>query len=116
MLKRLVPVAIMASCNICGPSSVEPWVQEEWTIAQSKLATQYSLPEANEVSPELVRWEPRPGPFYCGSKLSNGCFSTRWGPKVQYNVQTPSVVRHEAGHAILWILNDARWRCYEHKC
>lgn len=108
---------MLPSCvfNRLGPNEpVEPWMRTEWNLAQVNLG-RLGVVGADRIHPEEFRWQAMQGPFTCGkTKLANGCYSPK-SHRIQYNVQTPRVVRHEAGHAILHRL-DLEWRCYEHGC
>jgi len=53
----------------------------------------------------------KPGSFYCNGVQANGCYGAGL---IKWNVKTPQVIRHEAGHAILHKLREKYWYCYEH--
>jgi hypothetical protein len=66
--------------------------------------------------PEMFKWVEVDGMFMCNGAKMDGCFST--SGTITYNIQAPRIIRHEAGHAILYKLRDKRWKCFEHveKC
>ena len=87
-------------------------VDAEWAIGQATLAP-WVGERAYTVWPSMFRWVEQPGAFYCGDVWSNGCFHHE-SRRIEWNVLTPTVVRHEAMHAILWKLGDSRYQCVEH--
>lgn len=115
-------IALCVALVRCGLSShptkfeITPEIRIEWGIAQLRLAT-VGLEDAYDVHPGMFRWREHPGPFKCGIYLANGCYtignSAIPSGLIRFNAETPTVVRHEAGHAILHKLGED-WRCYEH--
>ena len=83
----------------------------EWQIAQEKLSKLPWSVEAYKVERWDVKWRESDGPFYCGNVWANGCHIEG---TIVWNIQTPTVIRHEAGHAILYKLKDPRYKEYEH--
>lgn len=111
----LLATAGLAGCGLpTGPGEIPEWIRGEWVIAQGKVATVYGRPEGRGIPPEQVRWEAIEGTLECGGVKANGCYDPG-RREIRYNSLTPEVVRHEAGHAILHILGDPRWRGYEHE-
>lgn len=94
---------------------VSDWIRLEWNIAQSIIATDWELDSAFGVHPDRFKFEEMPGPFKCGDMdLAAGCYKSS-SKTIQYDVNSPNVVRHEAGHAILHALGG-NWKCYQHMC
>lgn len=107
-------VAGLLGCqSITGPDPAGI-IEAEFAIAQAKVAKDYTI-RAWAVSVGDFSWKKSYGPFMCGDELANGCFSTG-GPTITWNTETPSVIRHECMHGILYVLGDKRWRCVEHEC
>jgi hypothetical protein len=95
-----------------GPHPIDPNIPREFRLAQTTVATEYDQPCAREVEWHQFVWVPVDGAFQCGGEEANGCFTP---PRtIRYNFHTPTVLRHEAGHAILYRIGDPRWQCYEH--
>jgi hypothetical protein len=104
---------LLSSCTTPMSPTTVPDLQgtrdREWAVAQEVLAgwgvNAYSVP------PQRFVWQSHDGPFPCGGvDQANGCFSptTR---TIDYNTQQAHVIRHEAGHAILWALGYGCWKC-----
>lgn len=96
-----------------SPDAIPDHVRAEWAIAQQRVEAHYDEPRARFIHPEQFGWRVKSDLFWCGDILANGCFSTPSGT-ITYNRHVPEVIRHEAGHAILWKLNHPDWRCWEH--
>jgi hypothetical protein len=107
-------VGVTISCtNMTGPEIVPDWIKTEWSVTQEQLsAPEWVGSRAWSVQPESTKFTSHPGPFMCNGTMANGCFSTKEG--IEYNERKRQVVRHEAGHAILYRLGDPRWRCVGH--
>lgn len=123
-LSALVLVACLG-LGCLGPTSIadvmlssreiDPAVFPEWEIAQQILSSPpWSLPRSLDVRPDQFKWGAKETAFLCDGRESIGCYSPRFR-LIQWNIQTPTVIRHEAGHAILHHLDDARYSCYEHE-
>jgi hypothetical protein len=113
MRKLLILLALQACQTATAPTVVDPTIHAEWIIAQSRL-TCLGTHNVEKVTPEQFSWEEIPGQFDCGfQSYKNGCYSPTLR-LIQWNTQTPTVIRHEAGHAILHALGNPWWRCYEH--
>ena len=108
-------VLLLSACALPGaPSPVYPYDATkhiEWRIAQEKLSRPPWEVDAFSVERWQVEWKESPGSFYCGEILTDGCY---WKGVITWNVQISTVIRHEAGHAILHKLKDPRWEAYEH--
>ena len=116
-LTTLAVAAIFVGCNVLLPTAppLPPEIiAAEYRRAQEKIATVYGRPAAWAVPQDRFTWTPMSGPFECAGVLSNGCFQTR-GHVIAYNVNTPGVISHEAGHGILHVLGSV-WECFEHGC
>lgn len=118
-MKILWSVALTISFATCSslPTSSnhamgEPY-DSEWAIAQRRLICLGY--HADRVPPTSVGWESRDGSFFCGDIEANGCYIPE-KRLIIWNTQTPNVIRHEAGHAILHRLlgSNLDWHCYEH--
>ena len=112
-------IALLVCCLSCysivAPDAVyTDVVNAEFAIAQVKVSAEYN-PRARLVSVDDFSWHDHDGPMMCGGVWANGCFGTR-PPRIEFNSRTPSVIRHESGHAILWKIGDDRWKCFEHGC
>ena len=111
----------LAACNTpTGPSGdslegVKPWMHAYWAQAQRELKAMPIPPRKDPFSVSITRIKFRGEPewFMCGSIKTAGCFHDG-GPLIRYYVGAPEVIRHEAKHAILWALGDARYHCIEH--
>lgn len=117
-MKNLAILLLLSGCSVLGPTpdeSVPSWVTREWVIGQDRLIENYCYPEhvVKSVLPINFAWEYKPDVFKCGKKKANGCFST---PRtITVNLQTKNVVRHEAQHAILYVLGyRPEWKKAEH--
>ena len=109
---------LLAGCSRTPLSPTEPApisdvVRAEWAIAQAKIGGL-----AHTIGPERFGWVEHVGMFPCPGTvgLKQGCFGpdAPGGPRVEWDTTAPSILRHEAGHSILWALVDPRWDCYEH--
>lgn len=107
-------LAAFVGCqSMTAPDAVDI-VEAEFAIAQAKVAGGYTI-RALAISVGDFSWRKSYGAFDCGGQEANGCFHTR-GRLIEWNVYTPSVIRHEAGHGILFVLGDDGWKCFEHGC
>ena len=101
---------------VSAPTALPAWMEEEWRIAQCRVASLNPPPSGDPYSVTRngldIRTEP--GIFQCGDILSYGCFH-RGGPLIRYSVKAPKVMRHEFGHYILFRLQDPRGTTYEHE-
>lgn len=112
MLLPVVATLLGCISPLTPTGDLPAWVHDEWAVGQESVEALIG-PEAHTIHPEMFQWEAVDGVFDCGGKRANGCFSPS-RRLVRYNTETPSVVRHEAGHAILWKLGRECWRDYEH--
>jgi hypothetical protein len=118
-MRKWLLILALTSCTM--PGSPDPGYDElkakEWQIAQDKLTQPpWNESRAYDVSPWHVNWREHEGTFDCGGVEANGCYKTQGGGTVIWNTLTPTVIRHEAGHAILHKLGRKDWKCYEHGC
>jgi hypothetical protein len=113
---QIAMISLLRCDTHTGPTKpLEDFIIREWGIAQMKLIEEGWADEfqITRVLPEQFDFRPRAGTFPCGDAYeANGCFSPP--NNIIYNLDTPTVIRHEAGHAILYKLGDDRWKCYEH--
>ena len=109
-------VLILGMCGCAfrpiAPSEVTNHMTTEWRIAQDNLVS-IAGQAAYTVSITQFEVKVTDGIFSCGGAPANGCFSSV-RKRITWNTHTPTVIRHEAGHAILWRLGYACWRTYEH--
>jgi hypothetical protein len=114
-------LVVFAACagGPTGPNVVtdeEAIIKAEWKIAQAKIKKDFGLTKADLILPNLFTFKAIDGPFKCANvEDANGCYHGSHG-LIEWNRQTPTVIRHEAGHAILHYLDHPEWRCYEHGC
>ena len=114
----LVPImGILSGCvdGSTSPSEIPDIVRAEWAIGQ-ELSREFVGDDAFSVHPEQFKWQSMPGPFDCSGVPANGCYSHGFGrsSKIRWNSLTPTVIRHEAGHAILDKLNHPCARDFQH--
>lgn len=110
---------LLASCSRgtmlspTEPAPISDIVRAEWAIAQEKIGGL-----ASTIGPERFAWVEHAGMFPCGTggPMRQGCFhpDAPSGPRIEWDTTAPSVLRHEAGHSILWALGDPSFDCYEH--
>lgn len=94
-----------------------PLIRSEWAIAQAKLESA-GVEGALVVPPEICTWIAKDGKIASSSSptgWANGTFNPVTYV-VRWNTETPGVIRHEAGHAILRFLDFECSSCYEHDC
>ena len=91
----------VVSCSPTAPSALptayEEVIQSEWIIAQ-RLLLDVGVTRSVLVKPTQCTWIPHDGPLPYKGGYANGLFTPY---TVRWNVRTPTVIRHEAGHAIL---------------
>jgi len=116
-----------AACtSTTTPEISEPWIQREWSIAQCNL-TSMGIAGASHVYAEWFDFIPHAPErdIVVDGGTHEGLFQTNagqwvWGyfdpnrREIHYSTSTQQVVRHEAGHAIMWALDHSWWRCYGH--
>jgi hypothetical protein len=119
-------MALMAGCAGKRPVPMEPSLPPlpgEWREAQQDVARLLPPVEGDpyRVSPDRFTLVTEDEPFYCGATGLQavlkvyGCF--RAAPEsesdvlgaIRYYPQKTGALRHEARHAILFALGDARW-------
>lgn len=111
MNKLLFFSIFCVSCSLTSPSKMPDKYVEvikiEWARAGSMLNL-VGVTRANFVSPEICIWIPHDGPLesYANGEFNPNIFTIRW------NIHTPTVIRHEAGHAILRHLKHICWACW----
>lgn len=119
-MRKVILVLLLWSCEspttqgpVGLPSGWETIVKYEWGFAQSVLVC-IGYREAVDVSPESFRWEVLSSQFYCGNEYTSGCFSPD-EELIRFYEKHSFVIKHEAGHAIVWKLNKRPlWKCYGH--
>ena len=111
-------LALETGCEFAGSDSLLPkgWediIRTEWAITQRTLSC-LGYTKAASIPPERFTWRVRSKLIQCGGQLASGCYSQ--GDKlIQFWESAPTVIHHEAGHAILDVLPvGPKWRCYEH--
>lgn len=97
-------------CAVGGDIPYRDVVDVEWAIAQRETVP-YVGEAAYGVWPDQFNWSVEMDAFDCdGDEYpDNGCFNTLHR-RITWNIQTPNVIRHEAGHAIMWKLGHPDWR------
>lgn len=112
-------ILAMAGCeaSLTRPSEVPEWILAEWHIAQDRLSSLTGDARVYDISPEQFRFREKEATFDCGGQLAVGCFTHGFGraPTISYWTEKPTVIRHEAGHAILWKLGYECFPRYEHE-
>lgn len=102
-----------------GPYDLQEFIFEEFKIATCKLEF-LNLRNLNKVGPYdflFVSHDDQAHVSNCGVYSLNGEFvygHFRPPREIHYAKGCVRVLRHEFGHAILFTLNDPRWRCWEH--
>lgn len=122
VMKRSVAALLFAaSCNWpTAPSEVPKWVLPYWVEAQDRLV-EAGYPRARHIPPhyfEFVGHEPGhiDGDAYMmDGQWVYGHFDPNRA-EIHFCVTIKRVVRHEAGHAILWAIHRSEWQCWEHPC
>jgi hypothetical protein len=119
-LTRVVILILAFGCVSCSqsaptdlPPAYEEVIRSEWSIAQKALA-ELSVNSIGLAVPELCTWIPYDGPIETSASwtgFANGVFDPH-GFVIQWNTRTPTVIRHEAGHAILQFLDHPCWSCW----
>ena len=113
-MKWLLLCGVLAtvSCNPTSPSDLPSAyaevIRSEWSVAQRLLADQ---DVRSDLEPKHCTWIPHDGPLPYKGGYANGLF-TPSGRIVRWNVLTPTVLRHEAGHAILYSVNHRCKSCW----
>jgi hypothetical protein len=93
------------------PPAYEEVIRSEWAIAQDILAA-VGVTRVDMVVPELCTWIPHDGPIQFGDLwLTNGVFDPN-DFTITWNIHTPGVIHHEAGHAILEFLDHPCSFCW----
>jgi hypothetical protein len=91
------------------PPAYEAVIRSEWAIAQRMLA-EAGVDRTELAVPELCTWIPHDGGFGDGG-YTNGLFTPN-SFTIKWNIHTPTVLRHEAGHAILHFLDHPCRSCW----
>ena len=124
----LILLLLVGSCVLpTGGKLPEPWMLDEFKLAQEKLFTFFGDPKIWEVSIDqfnlqvvlpLPNLPPGANHFLCGSKPAVGCYKNG-GKIIEYLANVPTVLRHEFGHGIAEVLDlhkeDCGWREWEHQ-
>jgi hypothetical protein len=116
----LIGWVILIGCeaSLTRPGEVPDWIREEWKIGQDLLVERAGSGVYN-VHPEHFSFVEHDGivdcdyPNGCNGKFVHGFGHT---PTIHYNKLTPTVIHHEAMHAILWKLGHPDFECIEHTC
>jgi len=113
----------LALCFACASPTggrfgeYETIIRAEWKVAQDRLAV-LGVERSSKVPPDICKFEAREGRIttdVTAAGWTNGLFYPS-SFRIVWNVETPGVLRHEAGHAILLFLDYDCWDCYEHEC
>lgn len=102
-----------------GPSTLEDFLFEEFEIAMCRLEP-LNLRGLDKVEPYDFLFIPHDNQVNlsnCGAYSLNGALvHGHFHPprEIHYAKNCPQVLRHEFGHAILYVLNNPYWRCWEH--
>ena len=112
---KFVLVCVLLGAVSCSPTSpselpiaYEEVIRSEWTIAQ-KLLFDVGVTRSDLVKPNQCTWIPHDGPLPYNGGYANGLFRPY---TIRWNVRTPTVLRHEAGHAILHFLDHPCASCW----
>lgn len=112
-------VLSLVACGKSGPTAARApdlpaAIYSAWAEGQRDVEP-YVGARAYAFAPEDFDWTERRGLFSCGDELDRaGCFwpNPQGRSRIEWSADHPGVVRHEAGHAILYALGDPRWSCY----
>jgi len=122
MLIRISLGLCLALCFACASPTggrfgeYEPLIRAEWAVAQEKLAAKGV--DVHLAPPEICTFTAVEGKIATSASptgWANGTFNPNTF-RVRWNTETPGVLRHEAGHAILHFLDYDCASCYEHGC
>lgn len=108
---RSTILALLMGCSVnTDPTALPPVVAQEWAIGQA-AAVPYVGDDAYTVWPSMFNWAEVNGPLPSSTDtvIVNGEFDPL-RRLITWNTRTPTVIRHEAGHAILWKLGHPDWR------
>ncbi len=115
---RWLLLGMLVGCGVLPGHSILPeWdgvIRAEWHIAQHIL-TDIVGDKAFTVFPDHFRWQEETEMFACGKDYPavHGCYAYEQ-KLITWNINAPTVIRHEAQHAILHKLKDSRWRTFPH--
>jgi len=123
-IRILIALTALSSCSIVTspdqvPTSWEDTVKEQWAITVADLLLR-GVPQSklDTIQWHHFSWKEHPGPFNCNDNNipDNGCYRHGLGKhgSIEWNAQTPSVLHHEIGHAILHKLGYSCWKEYQH--
>ena len=117
-------VAALLFCTACnlstGSSEAPEWTQEYWKEAQHRLSVA-GYPRADTIPPDWFTFIPHQPTHPDGDAYMldgdwvYGHYSSRY-KEIHYCIGVERVVIHEAGHAILAVLGQGGWQCWEHEC
>lgn len=113
-------ILLLGILGCWGPTSPlvppESWILEEWSIAQCQV-TAMGFKRADSIPAKwfsFIAHEPVcDGGIFLGSQCVSGWFEPN-NHEIHYSTAVPHVVRHEAGHAILWELHSSGYHCFGH--
>lgn len=115
-MRFILATLCLTSCALppTSPKDIPDWIRDEWAIGQERVALAMGdIPAIYDILLEMFYLEEMPGVFKCNGVWANGCYSSG-KHRIRYNKDTPSVIRHEAGHAILHRLQMVCWHNFEH--
>lgn len=106
----------LSSCSLPVDLILPEWadvISAEWLIGQENVHPLVG-DRAYEIFAHNFRWKQKDALFNCDGVLTNGCF---WSSRdlIAWNTNTPTVVRIEAEHAILWKLGHPEWITFPHR-
>jgi hypothetical protein len=117
---RILTLCFTMCCVSCGlssptdlPAAYEDVIRTEWALAQ-RLLGELDVDRVVLVVPEICTWVPHDGMVKTSisdTGWANGVFYPR-NFVVEWNIHTPQVIRHEAGHAILHFLDHRCRSCF----
>ena len=118
VLLPLLFLMLLLGCALrTAPEELYPaWLLEQWNEAQFNITRLRQPPPGSpfKVSPNGVTFDAVDGMFDCGGVITAGCTYPN-GKMIRYNRLAPTVLHHEAGHLILYLMHDPRWHEFEHR-
>lgn len=117
---RILSLSLAMATVSCSPSSPTDLpaayaevIRSEWATAQSLLSG-VGVGRTGLVVPQVCTWVPHDGMFKTSASYT-GWANGEFDPNtftIKWNTQTPSVIRHEAGHAILHFVDHPCASCW----
>ena len=92
------------------PEELEGWADAQKVLSHPFYAQEVSNPYA--FTPDMCEWDVADALFSCGGTLTAGCtYRTGRGCFIRYTKGYDYVIKHEAGHAILWLAGSKLHEC-----